>query len=294
MYDPRLLTTLATVLRTGTLERAATELGITPPAVSQRLRSLEERAGAQLVRRGPPARGTAMGLRLARHADDLAMLDQQLVRDLTPDLTPGAVPLRLAVNADSLATWALPALAEVPDLLFDLIIDDQDHSADWLRRGEVAGAITAHVPALPGCRATPLGALDYVAVCSPAFYARYFAAGLTPETLAQAPMMRFDRKDRLQDRWLEAATGQGDLRPPAHALPSSTAFVEAAQLGLGWGMNPVALVEGPLAEGALVELRVGVRIATPLVWQVPRSLASALKPLTASLRRHARAKLASL
>lgn len=294
MYDPRLLTTLATVLRTGTLERAAAELGISPPAVSQRLRALEERAGAQLVRRGPPARGTPMGLRLARHADDLALLDQQLVRDLAPDLTPGPVPLRLAVNADSLATWVLPALAEVPDLLFDLVIDDQDHSADWLRRGEVAGAITAHLPALPGCRATSLGALDYAAVCSPAFYARHFAAGVSPETLAQAPMMRFDHKDRLQDRWLEAATGRRDLRPPAHALPSSTAFVEAARLGLGWGMNPAALVEAPLAEGALVELRAGLRVETPLVWQVPRSLASALAPLTASLRRHAGAKLAPL
>ena len=53
---------------------------------------------------------------------------------------PGARPrsIPVAVNADSLATWVIPALAATEGFLFDLVIDDQDVSQEWLKRGEVA------------------------------------------------------------------------------------------------------------------------------------------------------------
>ena len=47
--------------------------------------------------------------------------------------------LRIAVNADSLATWFPDALAGMPEHLFELVIDDQDVSHNWLRRGEGRG-----------------------------------------------------------------------------------------------------------------------------------------------------------
>ncbi len=134
MIDPAQLAALAAVHRRGSFELAAADLHITPSAVSQRIKALEERAGTLLIRRGQPCTATPPGLRLIRHHDEIALLETTLAQDL-PGLAAGPATLRIAVNADSLATWVIPALAATEGLLFDLVIDDQDVSQDWLRRG---------------------------------------------------------------------------------------------------------------------------------------------------------------
>ena len=88
--------------------------------MSQRIKALEERAGTVLVRRGQPCSATDAGARLCRHAETLALLEQQLHQELPglPDDEPGARPvLRLAVNADSLALHCTPALNLFPKRL---------------------------------------------------------------------------------------------------------------------------------------------------------------------------------
>src|SRR5690606_9492949 len=244
MFDPAQLAALTAVLQTGSFERAAQALAITPPAISQRIRALEERVGRALVIRGQPARATEAGARLARHAEQVRLLERGLAEEL--GLQPGATPrLGIAVNADSLASWFMAALARLPDLLFDLEVDDQDHSAGWLRRGEVVAAVTSGADDVPGTDRVPLGRLRYVATASPAFAARWFAAGVTADALAQAPALQFNSKDRLQADWARLVAG----RPVAlrcHQIPSSTAFVEAAERGLGWGLNPEVLAEAAI------------------------------------------------
>ena len=194
--------------------------------------------------------------------------------------------VRIAVNADSLATWLLPALAEVDGVLFDLVVDDQDHSADWLRRGEVQAAVTAHGAPIAGCDSHALGRMPYVATASPGFAARRFPDGVSAAALEEAPALTFNRKDRLQALWAERAAGRPvSLR--THYIASSQAFVTASELGLGWGMNPEPLVRDALAEGRLVALCPEIAIDTPLHWQVARLTARALAPLTAAIRRAA-------
>ncbi len=285
MMDYRALAALAAVLRSGSFEGAAARLGVTPSAVSQRVRGLEERVGAVLVQRGVPARATPAGERLLRHADDVAALERALSADL-PEVPAERPTLRIAVNADSLATWFLPALAGL-DMLFEIEIDDQDYSDLWLRRGAVAAAVTARADPVQGCDCRPLGALPYRAVASPAFRDRWFAAGMTADALRQAPSLRYDSRDRLQADWAEAECGRAvDL--PAHRLASSEGFRQAALLGLGWGMAPLPLVAPDLREGRLVALSPR-GIETPLHWQVSRLSARALAPLTAAVRAAARA-----
>lgn len=281
------LQALAAILHTGSFEAAALELGVTQSAVSQRLKSLEDRVGTLLVHRGQPCTGTNTGRRLAAHMTNVGLLEQDLSRDLGA-LVPGqGTPVRIAVNADSLATWFLPALAKVDGMLFDLVVDDQEYSADWLRRGEVTAAITSHDKPVSGCDCYELGALRYVATASPAFMEMHFANGVTPETLASAPMLRFDRKDYLQSRWMETYLG-GKISPPSHRLPSSQGFVDASLLGLGWGMNPEILVREHIASGQLVPLLPDATYDTPLFWQCSRLLGEALAPLTRALRSEAK------
>ncbi|WP_299426214.1 LysR family transcriptional regulator ArgP [uncultured Shimia sp.] len=280
------LAALAAILRTGSFDGAAQELGVTQSAISQRLKALEERIGMPLVLRGTPCEGTETGRRLAAHLDQVGMLEGALSRDLAK-LSPRTARLRIAVTADSLATWFLKAAAQVPDLLFDLVVDDQDFSADWLRRGEVVAAVTAHESPIAGCDSTSLGPMRYVPSASPAYMAKHFPEGVTAEAISTAPILIFDAKDRLQDTWMATNLGITPT-PPSHRLPSSTGFVEACLLGLGWGMNPEPLVRPHLETGALVPLIPNTTYDTPLFWQSSRLLAPALAPLTKAVRQVAR------
>jgi LysR family transcriptional regulator (chromosome initiation inhibitor) len=285
MFDPAQLAALSAVLRTGSFDRAAQLLHVTQSAISQRVRQLEEQVGTSLVVRSQPCRATEAGERLFRHAEEVRLLEQGVRRDLglastSAEETGGWPSLRIAVNADSLATWFLPAMAEVGGVLFDLVIDDQDHSADWLKRGEVRAAISGSAKPVQGCDCRPLGALRYLATASPAFILRWFGdEPVTAARLAQAPVITFNAKDRLQTRWAEQTLGVSSTGP-SHWLPSSHAFVDAAIAGIGWGMNPENLAAAALADGRLQELVAGKPLDVPLYWHVSRSVAGALRPLT--------------
>jgi LysR family transcriptional regulator, chromosome initiation inhibitor len=289
MLDYVHLQTLAEVLRAGSFEEAAARLGVTPSAVSQRIRALEERLGAVLVRRGPPATATEMGARIARHAEDVALMERDLLDGFgqAPEERP---VIRLAVSADSLATWVLPALAQFDGPLFDLVIDDQDHSADWLKRGEVMAAISAHDSPIAGCDSYPLGSLRYLPCASPAFVARWFPAGVTAESLGAAPALIFNSKNKLEGRWAKAVTGKR-VALRGHTIASAEGFRTAARLSLGWGMIPEAMVGDDLARRSLVALIPGTPLDVPLHWQVSRLPGAALPRLTKAIRQAARAVL---
>lgn len=289
MFGDPLLLALSAVHRRGSFELAAGELNLTPSAISQRIKALEERIGSLLIRRGQPCVATEAGMRLIRHHDEVQLLEQTLAQDL-PVLAAGPATLRIAVNADSLATWVIPALAATEGFLFDIVIDDQEYSQDWLRRGEVAAAVTAHPGPLQGCDTIPLGALRYLTTATPAFCARWFPDGPTAQALARAPTVTFSDKDRLQQLWAERQTGHR-FALPTHRIASPQAFVDAALTGLGWCMNPEPLVAAHLASGALVELVPGTPLDTHLYWQFSRLTAAATAPLTRAIRAAASARL---
>jgi LysR family transcriptional regulator, chromosome initiation inhibitor len=285
------LAALAAVVGEGSFDAAARALHVTPSAVSQRIRQLEERVGAVLVQRGTPCIATAAGAPLLRHAERVALLEAELAATLPQQasLRGGAAgaTLRIAVNADSLATWFVPALAAFaqahPALVIDLLIDDQDHTAEALRRGDVLAAVSASAAPVQGCRSLPLGRLRYRATASPAFVRRWFAQGVNAAALERAPCLLFNRKDQLQERWMRRITRRA-VAPACHGLPSSSAFVEACLVGLGWGMNPEALVQSHLSARRLVELVPGQGVDVPLHWQVSRLALPALADLTTAVR----------
>lgn len=279
-FDPAQLAALDAVLRLGSFDAAAQALHVTPSAISQRIRALEERSGTALVIRGTPCTGTPAGRRIAHHASDVALLEAGLARDLAREAQPAR--LRMAVNSDSLEAWFMPALAN-QDLLFDLVIDDQAHSADWLRRGEVSAAITDHARPVQGCDAHRLGMMRYTATCAPDFHQRHFAGGITAESLARAPMLQFDAKDAIQSDWMRGVCGH-PLHPPTHRLPSTHGFTEAARLGIGWGLNPDSLVARDIKEGRLVALLPDHPLEVTLYWQVNRLVSRALDPLSRAIR----------
>lgn len=286
LLDPNHLSALSAILRHGSFEAAAAELSVTPSAISQRIKALEDRVGASLIHRGTPCMGTPAGLRIAQHAEDIGLLEAKLARELTLDQATGPARVRVAVPADVLATWFIDAMAKVDGLLFDLVVDDQDHSAEWLRRGEVSAAITVGSQLVAGCDAVELGAMRYLATASPAFVANWFADGVNAHTLGCAPCLTFNRKDGLQKLWVSQRTGQR-LSPPSHFLPSPQGFVDAAIAGMGWGMNPVGLARQALEDGGLVPVLPDTPLDVTLTWQVGRVLSPALAPLTKAVKQAA-------
>ncbi len=281
MLDYAALAALAEIIRRGSFEAAAAALGVTPSAVSQRIKGLEERMGEVLIHRGAPARGTATGLRLMQHLDQVRLLEQALGTD------PGTVPatLRIAVNADSLATWFPPVMTALP-AIYDLVVDDQDHARDWLRKGEVSAAISSDPEPVPGCDVVALGRMRYHALATPAFIARHFPQGPTEAALRQAPAVIFNMKDAAQTRWAEALTGT-KLHLTGHHIPASEAFARVVELGLGWGMIPEIWALPAITAGRLAHLAPDRPLDIALYWHVQRAIRPAIAPLTAAIRKRA-------
>jgi LysR family transcriptional regulator (chromosome initiation inhibitor) len=250
--------TLLAVVDHGTFDAAAAALHVTPSAVSQRIKTLEQRTGRVLLMRTKPVRPTESGQVVVRFARQLGLLERDAFAELGVAGSGAPTPLSIAVNADSLATWFLPALTRVSaDICFELHREDEDRTTTFLREGRVMAAVTSSPDPVAGCLVRPLGAMRYLPAASPAFVQRWLTTG----ALADAPVVTFDRRDTLQDRF---AGGASSAR---HYVPSSEGFVDAVAAGLGWGLVPVAQAQPRLRAGILVELDPDRVVDRPLFWQ---------------------------
>ncbi|WP_336646413.1 LysR family transcriptional regulator ArgP [Microbacterium sp. USHLN186] len=261
--DPDLAATVAAVADEGTLEAASRRLRITPSAVSQRLKTLEQQLGRVLVVRAKPARLTEAGEAVVRLARQVALLEHDALSGLGRDEDGGRISIPLAVNADSMATWFLPPLARLSAehaIDFDLHRDDQNFTARLLESGAVMAAVTSEEAPVAGCSVSPLGVLEYRAMAERRFAQRWFPQGVTPAALAAAPFVDFDRRDTLQQQWLERM-GVPHHGVPRHYVPASHDYALAVELGLGWGMVPL-----PQQTSRLVPLG-GPALHVRLHWQ---------------------------
>ncbi|MGW0635883.1 LysR family transcriptional regulator ArgP [Nocardia salmonicida] len=279
------LRALNAVLTEGTFDAAARRLDLTPSAISQRIKALEESAGRVLVQRSKPVRPTESGLAVLRLARQVELLAGDTARELGDADRPADRPIRIpiAVNADSLESWVMPALARVPaGITFDLHREDEEHTTRLLRDGTVTAAITATATPVQGCTATPLGAMRYRPTATPRFVRTWFPDGPTPAAYTHAPVVHFDRKDDLQLRQMRRRTRRR-VDPPGHYVPSSSAFADAVRLGLGWGMLPDLQTEKDRTAGTLVNIDGDSHIDVPLYWQQWKLHSPALTSVAAAI-----------
>jgi len=255
-FDRRQCDALCAVLDTGSFEQAALRLNLTASAISQRVRALEESLGKSLVVRGRPCHATPAGQRLLTYLRRARLLEQDLQAEFAGD---AAEPLQVAVavNADSLASWLLPAVAPFvidEGILLDLIVDDQDHTHALLEAGQAIGCVSTAEKAMRGCVAEPLGTMRYRAMAAPAFRQRWFARGMTRAAARRAPVMAYNRKDKLQEEYLLRHFGLPPGSYPCHYLPASDPYLRAIALGIGWGMLPEVQMGDLERRGMLVDL----------------------------------------
>ena len=142
----------------GGFDRAAQRLSITQSRRVAEAAALEAQVGTVLIVRSRPLKPTSAGHLLLKHTKQMRLLRADLERDLR-DLAPSSTGsgreeerISIAINADSLATWALPALNGLAHQgqPMEIITDDQDFTHEWLREGQVLGCITTLKQALRG------------------------------------------------------------------------------------------------------------------------------------------------
>lgn len=269
--DPASLECLAALADEASFDRAAARLAVTQSAVSQRLRALEQQVGRLLVVRSRPLQLTEPGRVLLRFARQLQAMQADVGRELEL-LAPAGNTLPIAVNADSLATWVLPALDSLVQeglrsgFGLELIVDDQDFTHDWLRQGAVLGCVSTVPNALRGCHVEPLGVMRYIAVASPAFVASHLRGGLHPGNLAHTPFVVYNRKDDSQTQWVTRAFGLPAPRLVERFVPSSEAYAQAVMRGWGVGVLPELQIREALTAGTLRPVGPDVGIDVALHW----------------------------
>ncbi|MBK8072532.1 MAG: LysR family transcriptional regulator ArgP [Ramlibacter sp.] len=298
-FDPDALECLAAIVEEGGFERAAQRLSITQSAVSQRLRALEAQVGTVLIVRSRPLKPTAAGQLLLKHTKQMRLLRAGLERDLkelAPSSTGGTREeerISIAINADSIATWALPALNTLArqGLPLEIIADDQDFTQEWLREGQVLGCVTTLRQALRGCKVVPLGAMDYVAVAEPAYARAHLRDGLTPHNFRSVPFIAFNRKDDMQTEFAARAFGLKRVSLTQLFVPSSEGQVRAVLAGWGVSVVPELLARGLLQQGALVNVAAQHALPIQLYWHCWNLESDVLDALTGALTGAAAAAL---
>ncbi|HSV53262.1 MAG TPA: LysR family transcriptional regulator ArgP [Burkholderiaceae bacterium] len=290
-FDPDALECLAAIVEEGGFERAAQRLNITQSAVSQRLRALEAQVGTVLIVRSRPLKATAAGQLLLKHTMQLRLLRADLERDIK-ELAPSSTGstreeerISIAINADSIATWALPALNALARqrLTMEIIADDQDFTHEWLRSGQVLGCVTTLKQALRGCKVVPLGAMNYVAVAAPDYAHVHCPKGLTPHNFRDMPFIAFNRKDDMQSEFVGKAVGLKRVSLSQLFVPSSEGQVRAVLAGWGVSVVPQLLARGLLEQGQLVNVAPAHVVPIQLYWHCWNLQSEVLDALTAAL-----------
>ncbi len=272
MLDARQLEALAAVVEHGGFGPAAQALSLTLAAVSLRIKALEDALGQRLLVRGKQVRATPAGQALLAHVKQVRLMEADLLGGLQGAEARGGVrwqSLSVAINADSVASWFLPGVAPVLQrhrLLLEILIDDQDHTHDALKSGDVIGCVTTLAEPMRGCVAEPLGVMRYRCVAAPAVVQRCRtpAGAVSVHKLLAQPAIIFNRKDALQDAFLAQHFDLRQPNYPRHFAPAVEAFETAIELGLGWGMVPEQhLTSRP----GLQEVLPGATVDVALYWQ---------------------------
>ena len=269
MFDYKLLAALNAIIENQSFELAAQKLFISQSAISQRIKALEEAMGQPILIRSQPIKATMAGEQLLSHFKKVQQLENELLPSLLPESPLRPLSISLAVNADSLATWFIKALAPVLQnylIELNLIIQPEERNIEKLKTGEAIGAICTNTEPLKGYRAFKLGNMEYCLVSSPEFADKYFSNGVTKRSLVMAPGVSYDHKDDLHQRYIAKHFKLQASDYYCHSVRSSEAFVELAKQGVAYCLVPRLQIAKELASGELVNLCPGKELIQTLYW----------------------------
>jgi DNA-binding transcriptional LysR family regulator len=251
------------VADTGSIGRAAAAHGMSQPAASARLRSLERHLGVRLLERRP--RGTLLTTAgelvagwarpvMARAADLEAGITA-LAMDRDSQLTVAA---SLTIAEYLLPRWLIALRATRPDTVTALVCGSSTEVVTQILTGE-ADLGFVESPTLPrGVRACDVGRDELAIVVSPSHPWARRSASVAAADLAKTPMISREPGSGTRQTWERAVREQlGTALPPPVAVVSSTTAIKAATVGgVGPAVVSIRAVETELAAGTLVTVTV--------------------------------------
>jgi LysR family transcriptional regulator (chromosome initiation inhibitor) len=204
--------------------------------------------------------------------------------------------ISIAINADSIATWALGALSKLATegLPLEIITDDQDFTQEWLRSGQVLGCVTTLKLALRGCKVVPLGAMNYIAVAESSYAAKHYPDGMTAYNFRTTPFVAFNRKDDMQGEFVNHVFGLKRVALNQVFVPSSEGQVRAALAGWGACVVPELIAREHIAAGRLVNIAPKHALPIQLYWHCWNLESDVLDALTTALLHEAAVSLRSI
>jgi len=295
MIDYKLLEAFAMVVQEGGFEKAATLMNLTQSAVSQRVRLLEDRAGKILLSRTSPPQPTAAGQQLIKHYLQVRLLEDGLEEaSEAKDSTP--VRLAIGINADSLASWFLPAIGSLLEdgkVLIDMHVDDQEQTHKLLRDGVVVGCISDMSSPMQGCKVEYLGSMKYRLLARPDFISKWFPDGFTASFAENAPAVMFNHKDMLHYKILQDVFGNVVKLRAVHYVPSIEQYIQMVRNGYAYGMIPDWQSDALRKNGEIVEVHERAYDLVKHYWHCWNLESVPLKRLSSRLVREAKAALVS-
>jgi len=292
--DYKWIEALEAVVSSGSFDKAAEALFVSQSAVSQRIRQLEKFIAQPVVIREQPPRPTLIGKKLLGFYQRVQLLENELIPELGNDGRSHPIKVSIATNADSLATWLLPALAPIMrehKVELNFVVHAEARTLDKLRNGEVTGAISMATKPVSGCQVEYLGRMDYVCVANPEFANTYFPNGVTRETLQYAPAVSYDQHDNLHRNFLQQHYNIDPDSVINHHVASSEAFVKIALMGSAYCLIPKLQIEKELADGTLIDLIPGFFMTYRIYWHHWELEAGLLQSISQAITSHAQSIL---
>ncbi|WP_111895880.1 LysR family transcriptional regulator ArgP [Acinetobacter sp. MB5] len=284
MLDSKQCQAFLAVAETGSFEYASLQLHLTASAVSLRVQALERQLGQMLLIRGRPCQTTPAGEQLLQHLQRQRFTEQNFLQNLQGKQDNSEfIKVTIASNADSLATWLLPALQQTviqQKIALEIRLDDQSLTHTLLEAGQVHACISVEAHPLRGCLAKPLGYMRYKMVATPAFVGNWFKNGISRQSLMQAPAVIFNQKDHMHHNILLKLHGLTSNCYPHHFIPSSETFVHAIHRGLGYGLVPDLQIGSALELGELIEIMPEAQTDILLYWHHWQQQSTQLQQLT--------------
>ena len=275
------------VAESGSFDEAAQRLCITASAVTLRVQALEKDLGQILLLRERPCRVTQAGQKLLEHLQHQRLREQNLLQQFMGQSSQHEFhQFSIATNADSLSTWLLKVLQSTlieHNIALKLSLDDQTQTHQLLETGLVNACISTESTAMKGCEVHYLGQMTYRMVATPSFVERWFKDGIHRDALRHAPAIIFNGKDLMHHQVILNLFGLNQQSYPHYFIPSSTAFVEAVHLGLGFGLVPEYQIGDDLQSGKLIEIMPNAKTEMKLYWHHWKQQSALLQQLTLDL-----------
>src|SRR5262245_49704618 len=261
--DTRQLAAFCTVVERRSFSQAAEQLGVTQPAVSLQIRSLEKRLGLQLLdRSGRRVEPTEAGLRLYRSAQRMLALEEQLLEEVAGTET-SELRGTLAIGASTGPGGAVvpTLLAEFqrghPDLAVVLSVSDTHTVVDLVADRELELGIVGAARRRRSVVHEPLFRDEVVLACPPTH--PFAGRTISLDELRAEPLIVMQEgagvRQVIEDELRQAGTRLRDLDVRL-TLGLQESVKSAVQAGHGVTFISRTAVEPELASGALAAARV--------------------------------------